>query len=701
MRCTHHKSTFSYLCLLESQRDQFVYEDWEHIDSKFIQTKACKRVESLIQKENLVIVVGHSGSGKSATIQHIALKYRREGWVVKKANEVKDAIDAFISNNVLENQTLFVLHDPIGKESFDEQAYKSWKKLEEDLKACSKKCKLLLSCRKCVQSDERAMGLFKTKSIIVDIDAEDGKLSNDEKLKIWNIYKSDNTSIEIDLTEIIKIDAYFPLLCKLFFSDEENQKKGLRFFKEPVKVYKEEIEYYKTSSKDKFCALVLLVLFNNELCVSDLHNEGNSEQMYKLALKLCGMEDCTAPSTIRCALETLNGSYVTKIGDIYQFRHDFVMEVTSHVFGTEYPRAMIEYADIGFLRQKVKLDGCNGQNDLNSIYISNRHLDSLADRLLKEIVGKRLFDVALNPCLKVKKVVDAMIKNIEMHQDKIKLLLVKTDISLEIQNFSQKSHHWCFTKLDFLSLNCYVSPVCALIVFSHADLYNYCLKTVQQLSINFKDTSVFFAVCCSGAIDLFNMFSEDEILKFLKEKWGYLYPIHIVSVFHNYELLQKLIELEVDINQRNMYGETALILALKNISNVSEDSNEYSRHYQTLQLLLLNGADSNLCTKSGRSPLYVACRNEHISTLQLLLRNGAEINLCSKMKISPLSLACHNGAFSTVKFLLDHGADINATGVPNRFNPFQFAWESQHFDILQLLEETYRKQLEISPGNTE
>lgn len=296
----------------ESQLDQVVFEDWEDIDSKFIETKACKSVESLIQKENLVIVVGHSGSGKSATIQHIALKYRSKGWVVKKAYEVKDAIDAFISNNVLEKQTLFVLHDPIGTESFDEQEYKSWKKLEEDLKACSKKCKLLLSCRKCVQSDERAMGLFKNRSIIVDIDAEDSKLSDDEKLKIWNKHKSDNTSIKIDLTEIIKIDAYFPLLCKLFFSDEENQKKGLQFFKKPVKVYKDEIEYYKTSSKDKFCALVLLVLFNNELCVSDLQNEGNSEQMYKLALKLCGMEDCTAPSTIRGALETLHGSYVTK-----------------------------------------------------------------------------------------------------------------------------------------------------------------------------------------------------------------------------------------------------------------------------------------------------------------------------------------------------------------------------------------------------
>lgn len=214
----------------ESQQHQAVFEDWEQINSKCIQTKACTKVESLIQKENLVIVVGHSGSGKSAIIQHIALKYRRQGWVVKKANEVKDVIDDFKSNNVLKNQTLVVLNDPIKKETFDEQEHKSWKKLEGDLIACLKKFKLLLSCRKCVQSDERAMGLFKDESNIVDIDADDCKLSDDEKQKNWNKYKFDNSSFKIDFAEIIKIDENFSLLCNLFFSDEKKQKKRITIF---------------------------------------------------------------------------------------------------------------------------------------------------------------------------------------------------------------------------------------------------------------------------------------------------------------------------------------------------------------------------------------------------------------------------------------------------------------------------------------
>lgn len=46
------------------------------------------------------------------------------------------------------------------------------------------------------------------------------------------------------------------------------------------------------------------------------------------------------------------------------------------------------------------------------IYISD--LKVFMERFLKEIVGKDIFDVVLNFCLKVKKVVDVMKKNIEL-----------------------------------------------------------------------------------------------------------------------------------------------------------------------------------------------------------------------------------------------------------------------------------------------
>lgn len=215
----------------------------------------------------------------------------------------------------------------------------------------------------------------------------------------------------------------------------------------------------------------MIVLFNNALCISDLLEDKESEKMYEHALKLCGMKKKnTALYTISDTPETLNGFYVTKIGDTYQFCHDLVMEVTTHVFGTYYSRDMIKYANIGFLRKRVKFGSCNDKKDQLIIHISDQHLDILGERLLKEIVGENLFDVVLNPCLKKKNVLDALINDIEKHKEKFEKLLLKKEFLFEKRKFDQESKELFFSKLDFVGLICNISPVCALIVFCHTDL---------------------------------------------------------------------------------------------------------------------------------------------------------------------------------------------------------------------------------------
>lgn len=102
----------------------------------------------MTENNNLVIVAGHSGYGKSAIIQHVALKYRKHGWTVIPVNKVEEIVNAFSEKEKLKSKFLFVFNDPIGKESFDEMLYKSWqiymheKNLPFYLK--SETCKLLI-----------------------------------------------------------------------------------------------------------------------------------------------------------------------------------------------------------------------------------------------------------------------------------------------------------------------------------------------------------------------------------------------------------------------------------------------------------------------------------------------------------------------------------------------------------------------------
>ncbi|XP_065924563.1 uncharacterized protein [Magallana gigas] len=71
----------------ESRIEKAIFDQWKQDEVCFILTKACEEVEKLFKSRSLVIVAGHSGSGKSAIIQHIALKYREQGWTVKRVKK--------------------------------------------------------------------------------------------------------------------------------------------------------------------------------------------------------------------------------------------------------------------------------------------------------------------------------------------------------------------------------------------------------------------------------------------------------------------------------------------------------------------------------------------------------------------------------------------------------------------------------------
>lgn len=68
--------------------ESIIIEQWLQENKRFISTNACREVEKYFASHNLVIVAGHSGSGKSAIIQHIALNNRSQGFNVKPIDSV-------------------------------------------------------------------------------------------------------------------------------------------------------------------------------------------------------------------------------------------------------------------------------------------------------------------------------------------------------------------------------------------------------------------------------------------------------------------------------------------------------------------------------------------------------------------------------------------------------------------------------------
>nr|XP_034329461.1 ankyrin-3-like isoform X2 [Crassostrea gigas]XP_034329462.1 ankyrin-3-like isoform X2 [Crassostrea gigas] len=702
--------------------EEVIFDQWKQDDINFISTQACEKVKNMIKSWNLVIVAGHSGSGKSTIIQHIALLYREQGWTVKRVKKVEDIVDEYNSSRFQKNKTICVFNDPLGKESFDEIYNDSWQRYEKDLKLYLKTAKILMSCRTCIISDSRVERYLVNQSAMVDIDNEKNRLSIDEKRHILTEYKLNMNLSDDDCNEIVEVERYFPLLCNLYSSKDEYISKGVRFFTEPVTVLKEEIRGFKEKDKGKYCALALLVLFNDDLCVSDLLKNKDTENKFKHTLKLCGLPASTPVTAIENYLASLKDCFVKMIGDRYHFYHDLVMEVTTHVFGTDYPTETIKYADIGLLRKKVRLEDCKEHTDPFIIYLSDNYIEKLGERLFNELFGNRLIDVVLNPCLKTKRMIEALTKIIQKHPKKLPMLLEKKNLKFKNPN-NYTAKHLHLTKLAFMGLENDLSPLFVLIVYSHTDLSLECLDSLTRMHINFKSSSLLPAVYCNGSMQLFHLFSKDHVKESFTNVWGGLYPIHIVSAFHNYEILKELIMIDDDINSvshtwnqltplliatGNNYQEYGyysykttgayrrdktvhLLLSYKAIINSCDEDGAsplyiacQNGHDSTVQLLLSNGANINSCNKNGASPLYIACQNGHDSTVQLLLNNGANIELCANDGASPLYIACQNGHDSTVQLLLSNGAHINLC-TKDRTSPLYIACQNGHYSTVQRL----------------
>ena len=69
-------------------------------------------------------------------------------------------------------------------------------------------------------------------------------------------------------------------------------------------------------------------------------------------------------------------------------------------------------------------------------------------------------------------------------------------------------------------------------------------------------------------------------------------------------------------------------------------------------------------TKTGFSPLYVACRIIHEGIGKLLLQNGADVNLRNDASGSPISLIRSIGHESMMCILLNSSANVNSYNNP-------------------------------------
>lgn len=148
--------------------------------------------------------------------------------------------------------------------------------------------------------------------------------------------------------------------------------------------------------------------------------------------------------------------------------------------------------------------------------------------------------------------------------------------------------------------------------------------------------------------------------------------LHIASRYNTSESVTVLLDAGSDINAMNDKGFTPLDFALKNAGldgteaiirlgiNARLLEQCKSGDTQTIADLINKGADVNARNEYGLTPLIIACDNNNPEAVSLLLEHGADVNAQDDSGRTPLMIAVQSSDGDIVSLLISRGSDINA-----------------------------------------
>ncbi|XP_062584709.1 poly [ADP-ribose] polymerase tankyrase-1-like [Saccostrea cucullata] len=111
---------------------------------------------------------------------------------------------------------------------------------------------------------------------------------------------------------------------------------------------------------------------------------------------------------------------------------------------------------------------------------------------------------------------------------------------------------------------------------------------------------------------------------------------------------------------------------------------------EIVEFLITSNPDViNMCDKYGKAPLHYAIESDSVSILDLLIRHGADVNVGTMKGITPLMLLCSTSDLQNdiemMRLLIDHGALVNLRDVAAKRTALQYAALKLKIAAVQLL----------------
>lgn len=608
--------------------------------------------------------VGASGSGKTATVRHIALKLQEEGYEILPITDIGH-LETYCDPY---NPQVFIIDNALGSFGLDMSAFCMLNNFLKNSKyPPMPRTKVLMTCREVVFKNKKiSISVLSNKANVIFLNGEEHKLNVQDKHKLLSIYKLETNMLTTG--DLASSSNMFPLLCKLFSTKDCFEIYGPSFFISPIPFILKELVEMSIVHETEYASLVLLMANQNRLSKDILDNPKSDEnsnfsnELKFQILAACKVKSRTDSFCFIDALLQMVGTYTKICESEFTFIHESLLEIVAYHFGSQNPNLMLQCMDSDFIANNVKLETCcngsdGGVGNENPIDLRIKvcNFKILAERLYSDVKRGELYNVFGNKALKHCSVLKAFIGLMEKESyeklHSVFLSELQTKIVKHIYATIKKDN-----RLD-LSVNFEI---------------NFLLVGLGR----FFDGSV-------RAISWVVYYGHDQILqciidKMMKKKRDSLFSdiFKRTEKRHSDRKLNDTVTRDLDKATIEQYR--LLCLAC------------YSGDLNTVKMLLkhvfkkriINGEIG--CHKiPGMEPLVIACFHGYFSIAKELLNAGAFVNLKSYYW-TPLAAASYRGHLPLVEELIKAGADVNI-GLWYK-SPIELARFGKHNDIVDKLE---------------
>lgn len=137
------------------------------------------------------------------------------------------------------------------------------------------------------------------------------------------------------------------------------------------------------------------------------------------------------------------------------------------------------------------------------------------------------------------------------------------------------------------------------------------------------------------------------------------------------------------------YNKMAIGFSLVNLKDVNNNSPIFYaikfHNYEVLQILLQNGADANYKNNDAMNALHYAILKRDVTAVKMIIDYIKNLDTRSKFGFTPLHYACILQLIDIVKLLLDHHANPNIIEYEYDFYPIFYSVVHNNIEITKLL----------------